>query len=206
MTTRALTGSEIFLLESALIDRRRYRDRLFLLFALGTGFRVSEMVSLNWRQLLTASGEVAREVIVERAMLKGGAGQRRKSVRSRRVPLTERVRGAIADYLGTFQAIPGGVVFKSRTGDNQAITRTAAQKGQVGLHRNALDQALKGLRRDEGRHRQQRQIRRVETGPRRLDGDPHPSIQSLVGRQGAFGYASGAESQPDTLLPRATIR
>ena len=128
MTTRALTDDEILLLESALIDRRRYRDRLFLLFALGTGFRVSEIVSIDWRQLLTPSGEVAREVIVERAMLKGGAGLRRKSVRSRRVPLTERVRGAIADYLGTFQAIPGGVVFKSRTGDDQAITRGQAYR------------------------------------------------------------------------------
>jgi integrase len=128
MTTRALTDAEILLLESALIDRRRYRDRLFLLFAVGTGFRVSEIVSIDWRQLLTAGGEVVREVIVERAMLKGGAGQRRKSVRSRRVPLSERVRGAIADYLGTFQAIPGGVVFKSRTGDNQAITRGQAYR------------------------------------------------------------------------------
>ena len=128
MTTRALTDAEILLLESALIGRRRYRDRLFLLFAVGTGFRVSEMVSIDWRQLLTVSGEVAREVIVERAMLKGGAGQRRKSVRSRRVPLSERVRGAIADYLGTFQAIPGGVVFKSRSGDNQAITRGQAYR------------------------------------------------------------------------------
>ena len=128
MTTRALTDSEILLLESALIARRRYRDRLFILFALGTGFRVSETVSIDWRQLLTAGGKVAREVIVERAMLKGGAGQRRKSVRSRRVPLSERVRGAIADYLGTFQAIPGGVVFKSRTGDNQAITRGQAYR------------------------------------------------------------------------------
>ena len=71
---------------------------------------------------------------------------------------------------------------------------------------SGLDQALKGLRRDEGRYRQQPQIRRVETGPRRPEGDPHPSIQSLVGRQGAFGYASGAESQPDTLLAGATIR
>jgi len=128
MTTRALTDSEILLLESALIARRRFRDRAYFLAALGTGFRVSELVSLDWRQLLTVTGEVAREVIIERAMLKGGAGMRRRSVRSRRVPLSERVRGAIADYLGTFQSIPQGPVFKSRTGEDQPITRGQAYR------------------------------------------------------------------------------
>ena len=73
---------------------------------------------------------------------------------------------------------------------NGAVGKAAL--GQVadfdfGRYRNALDQALKGLRRDEGRNRQQRQIRRVETGPRRQDGDSYPSIQSLLGRQGALG-------------------
>ena len=35
---------------------------------------------------------------------------------------------------------------------------------------------------------------------------PHAGIQSLVDRQRAFGYASCAESEPDSILPRATIR
>lgn len=128
MTTRALADDEILLLESALIARGRYRDRAFLLASLGTGFRASEMVSLDWRQLLTASGEVAREVIIERAMLKGGAGARRRSVRSRRVPLSQRVRGAIADYLGTFQSVPLGPVFRSRSRNGRPITRGQAYR------------------------------------------------------------------------------
>jgi integrase len=114
MTTRALTNDEVLALESALLERRRYSDCLFLLLALGTGFWVSELLSLGWRQLPSPAGGVVRDVIIERAQLKGGVGARRKIVRSRRVPLTERVRGAIADYLGSLAAMPQGPVFKSR--------------------------------------------------------------------------------------------
>lgn len=128
MTTRALTESEVRLLDAALVERRRYRDRLFLLLALGTGFRVSELLSLDWTQLVTGSGDIAQSATIERAQLKGGAGVRRKAIRSRRVPLTERVRGAVADYLGSLRAIPQGPVFRSRIGGNQPITRGQAHR------------------------------------------------------------------------------
>jgi len=42
MTTRAFTDEEVRLLEAALLERRRYRDRLFLILALRSGLRASE--------------------------------------------------------------------------------------------------------------------------------------------------------------------
>jgi len=128
MTTRALTDDEVRRLDAALFERRRYRDRLFLLLALGTGFRVSELLSIDWAQLLTPSGEIAHSATIERAQLKGGAGVRRKVIRSRRVPLTERVRGAVADYLSSLGTVPHGPVFRSRIGDNRPITRGQAHR------------------------------------------------------------------------------
>ncbi len=123
MTTRALTDSEITLLDEALVKRGRFRDRALLVMATDTGFRISELLSLTWPQLLSATGEIRQDVTIERAQLKGGAGPRRKVIRSRRVPLSERVRGAIADALGTYGSVPQGPVFKSRIGENRPITR-----------------------------------------------------------------------------------
>jgi integrase len=133
MTTRALTDSEADCLDRALLERHRHRDRLFLALALGTGFRVSELLSVDWGQLLTPSGEIAREVVIERAQLKGGSGARRKGVRSRRVPLNERVKGAVADFLASLGAIPHGPVFKSRIGVDRSITRGQAHRMLKGL-------------------------------------------------------------------------
>jgi integrase len=115
-------------MDAALIERRRFRDRAFLQLALGTGFRASEILSLVWSQVLTSSGEISDSVTIERAHLKGGAGVRRKAIRSRRVPLNERVRGAVADYLGSLGVVPMGPVFRSRVGDNGAISRVQAHR------------------------------------------------------------------------------
>lgn len=135
MTTRAFTDDEVRLLEAALLERRRYRDRLFLILALRSGLRASELLSLDWSRVLSATGEVAREIIVERAHLKGGAGKRRKAIRSRRIPLTEGVRGAVADLLGSLGAVPQGPIFKSRVGEGRAITRMQAHRLLKGLAR-----------------------------------------------------------------------
>jgi len=135
MTTRAFSDNEVCLLDAAFLERGRYRDRLFLLLALGTGFRVSELLSLDWSQLLTPSGEISRAVTIERAHLKNGLSQRRKAIRSRRIPLSERIRNAALDWLGTFESIPRGPVFKSRVGDNRAISRIQAYRQLKGLAR-----------------------------------------------------------------------
>ena len=122
-------------MDAALLERRRYRDRLFLQLALGTGFRVSEILSLVWTQVLTTSGEISQAITIERVHLKGGAGVRRKAIRSRRVPLNERVRGAIADYLGSMNSVPQGPLFRSRVGEGTPITRVQAHRLLKGLSR-----------------------------------------------------------------------
>lgn len=135
MTTRAFTDEEVRRMDAALLEHRRYRDRAFLWMALGTGFRASEVLSLEWSQVLTSSGEISHSVTIERAHLKGGAGLRRKAIRSRRVPLNERVRGAIADYMGSLKAVPVGPVFKSRVGADRPISRVQAHRLLKGLAR-----------------------------------------------------------------------
>jgi integrase len=128
MTTRALTSEEVQLLDNALLGRRRFRERAFLWFSLGTGFRVSETLSLQWGQVLQPCGAIATCVTVERALMKGGSGGRRGRIRSRRVPLSERVRCALADYLVSLQEVPRGPVFRSRIGDHQSIRRGQAYR------------------------------------------------------------------------------
>jgi integrase len=146
MTTRALTDSEITLLDEALVKRGRFRDRALLVMATDTGFRISELLSLTWPQLLSATGEIRQDVTIERAQLKGGAGPRRKVIRSRRVPLSERVRGAIADALGTYGSVPQGPVFKSRIGENRPITRIFAHRQLKALAREiGLDASRLGF-------------------------------------------------------------
>lgn len=135
MTTRALTDSEVLLIEDTLRRRGKFRDVLLLLLGLDTGFRAGELLSIEWAQLLTPAGGVRTDLIVERAELKGGAGARRKVVRSRRVPLTERVRNAIADHLGTMPSMPTGPVFRSRVGSNHAISRELAHRNLKELAR-----------------------------------------------------------------------
>jgi integrase len=139
MTTRALTPSEILLLSQALEARRRHRDRLFLLLAVTTGFRVSELLTLRFSQLLTPTSQVAKEITVARRALKGGHGPRAKTVRSRRVPLNETARSAVETYLATLPEPPTGeaFVFSSRNGDNRPITRCQAYMVMKTLAREA---------------------------------------------------------------------
>lgn len=128
MTTRALTPAEISRLFSALLELNRHRDRLFLLLAVTTGFRVSELLTLRFSQLLNTQGQVAKKVTITRRLMKGGHGVHAKSVRSRRVPLSETARTAVTDHLATLAALPTGdtFVFRSRKGLNRPITRWQA--------------------------------------------------------------------------------
>ena len=143
MTTRPLTEMEAQLLQDTLRQRGKFRDVLLLLLGLDTGFRAGELLSIEWAQLLTPAGGVRTDLIVERAELKGGSGARRKVVRSRRVPLTDRVRNAVADYLGTMTSMPTGPVFRSRVGPNQAISREVAHRN---LKKVALELGLEASR------------------------------------------------------------
>ena len=139
MTTRALTPSEILRLAQALETQHRHRDRLFLLLAVTTGFRVSELLTLRFNQLTTNGQDVAKEITIARRSLKGGHGLRAKSVRSRRVPLNETARSAVTAYLATLTLAPTGdtFVFASRNGDNRPINRRRAHSIMKTLAREA---------------------------------------------------------------------
>jgi site-specific recombinase XerD len=128
MRTRALLPSEVSLLERALAERGQHRDRLLLLLLVSTGFRISELLSLRFEQLLTPRGAVASELTIERQLLKGGRGARRWSVRSRRVVLNECARSAIEEFLCRLEFLPppGGPVFLSPKGDGRPIRRGQA--------------------------------------------------------------------------------
>jgi len=126
-TTRALTSEEIVLITRSLADRKKQRDVVLVLAGAGTGFRAAELLTLQWGQLVATDGQIAREVTVDRRLLKGGRGGRARAIRSRRVALGERVREAVADYLATLGCVPtpDTYVFRSRKGQGP-ITRTQA--------------------------------------------------------------------------------
>lgn len=127
-------------MEQAAFRRGHWRDRLFLLLATSTGFRVSELLTLTFAQILGDDGQPAREITISRRLLKGGRSGRAKAIRSRRVPLSECARKAIEEFTGNRTAVPAGdsFVFASRKGINRPVTR---------CHVNAM---LKDLARDAG--------------------------------------------------------
>lgn len=128
MTTRPLLTWEISALEQLLARKGRQRDRLFVLLAVSTGYRVTELLTLRIGQLVAPDGQVVREISVARQDLKNGRSKYRKSVRTRRVVLNERARLAIEDYLASLPVHPPSdtFVFRSRQGGNQPIRRCQA--------------------------------------------------------------------------------
>ncbi len=118
MPARPFSPEEIDRLASSLASAGRHRDRMLLLVGANVGFRISELLTLTIGQVLTAGGEIAREVTVTRARLKGGRGVYRRSIPSRRVVLNETARGAVADYLSTLGRVPVAAefLFRSREG------------------------------------------------------------------------------------------
>jgi integrase len=75
------------------------RNHLLVLLGLRTGFRISELLSLNIGDVWDGH-TVVREISVSRARLKGGRGPKRASIRSRSVPISEEVRESLRQYLG----------------------------------------------------------------------------------------------------------
>lgn len=100
MSARPLTDTEYATILSHLAAAGRTRDRLLFILGCATGFRIRELTSLTCGQVWdAAAGDVAREVTIARRNLKGGRGLWQRSVRGRRVPLSESVRAALRDYL-----------------------------------------------------------------------------------------------------------
>jgi len=142
MPARPYTPAEILALESHLLHHGRYRDRMFLVAGVQVGYRVTEFLTWTVGQVLGPDGDIVREVTVTRALLKGGHGVRKRSVRSRRVVLNERARGVIRDYIASLDQIPPAdqFLFQSRTGPNRPISRTQAHRILKGLcHECGID-------------------------------------------------------------------
>ena len=100
MSARPLTEIEYTTIINHLAADGRTRDRLLVILGCATGFRITELLSLTVGQLWDATkGEVTREISVARRKMKGGRGAHNRSIKSRRVPLSESVRVAVRDYL-----------------------------------------------------------------------------------------------------------
>lgn len=129
MPARPFSAVEIEKLEAFIIAHGRLRDRMLLVAGTNVGFRITEILTWSVAQVRAADGEISREVTVARALLKGGSGVRKRSVRSRRVVLNERARGAIRDYFASLGAripAPDEPLFLSRTGSSRPISRMQA--------------------------------------------------------------------------------
>ena len=137
MSARPFTPKEIKTLEARLRKERRWRDLMLLLVGTNVGYRISELLTLKVGQVRLAKGEIAREVTVTRALLKGGKGQRRRTVRSRRVVLNDQARAAIKQYLEKLghEPDPEEYLFLSRQGGNRPIDRSRVHRILVRLCR-----------------------------------------------------------------------
>lgn len=105
------------------------RNYLLLRMLCATGFRIREALGLRIGDL--ALGQTVRtEITVERRRLKGGRSVYRRSVRSRRVVLTETLRQEWAAYLAERYAFGEWVrsdhLFQSRNGRNQPLSSNQA--------------------------------------------------------------------------------
>lgn len=106
MSARPFSEHEYTLLTKSLADQGRLRDRLIVVMSCATGFRIKEVLSLTIGQVCNpTTSEVVREVTIARRHMKGGRGLWQRSVRGRRVPLSEPVRSAIHDYLATLDLL-----------------------------------------------------------------------------------------------------
>ena len=87
MPARPFSPAEVLTLESHLLQHGRYRDRMLIIGGTQVGYRITELLTWTVGQVLGPDGEIVREVTVTRALLKGGHGVRKRSVRSRRVAM-----------------------------------------------------------------------------------------------------------------------
>ena len=93
------------------------RDQASFLLGTNTGFRATELLSLNVGDV-AEDGRIRPAVTVVRRRLKGGRGRRRKTITSRTVPLNETAAAALQDYLfwrfGSGPFLPQEPLFPSR--------------------------------------------------------------------------------------------
>ena len=111
MSARPFTEAEYSTLSRYFADQKRTRDRLLLVLGCATGFRIQELTSLTVGQVWDGLA-VAKEITISRRELKGGRGVYKRSVRSRRVPLSDAVRAVISEHLNVIGVEdPGRALF-----------------------------------------------------------------------------------------------
>jgi integrase/recombinase XerD len=95
------------------------RDRALFMVGIYTGFRITELLSLCWRDCVKR-GEVTESITIERRHMK-------KKRRGRTVALHPKAREALRDWHAQDQPASGSLfVFRSRKGHNQPLSRQTA--------------------------------------------------------------------------------
>lgn len=82
----------------AALEEFSLRDKALFVTGMNTGFRISELLSLDVGHVWEA-GKVKPQVRVARAQLKGGQGPKRRAVKSRVIPLNVAATAALEQYL-----------------------------------------------------------------------------------------------------------
>jgi integrase len=131
MSARPYSETEYHTLAKYFTDQGRTRDHLMLVLGCSTGYRIQELLSLTFAQVWDGT-DVAREITIARRDLKGGKGARRKSVRSRRVPLSETVRAAIRDHLAVIGVDdPQRAIFATARSEGGGMNQSQAYRTLV---------------------------------------------------------------------------
>ena len=125
MSARPFSDTEFSQLNAHFAAAGQTRNRLLLILGCGTGYRISELLSLRVRDVW-AGTDVAQEITIARRHLKGGHGAYIRSVRGRRVPLSEPVREAIRAHLAKIGTDnPDRALFSTTQAKGQPMDRSA---------------------------------------------------------------------------------
>lgn len=115
---KPLTNSEV----ESIAAQLSLRDRAIFILGIRTGFRVSELLSLNVGDVLTESGTILECVHVQKRNTKG-------KTRGRVVPIHEEAKQVLRAYLESFPAALEAPLFRSnRGGRTDRFTFDAALK------------------------------------------------------------------------------
>lgn len=131
MPARPFTEPEYVTLSDHFRARKMTRNLALLVVGCATGFRIEELLSVTVGQVWSGT-EVVREITIARRNLKGGQGAYKRSVRSRRIPLSDPVRTAIAEHLQTIGFEPSRLLFSTARANAGGMHRSQAFRTLVG--------------------------------------------------------------------------
>jgi integrase/recombinase XerD len=131
MSARPFTDSEVSRLSEHFAKIGHTRNRLLLVLGCCTGYRISELIQISVGHVWS-SDDVVYEVTLQRRHLKGGHGAHCRSVRGRRVPLSESVRDAIRNHLAVI-----GTTYPQRS------LFASARSGEGGMNRSSVFRMLR---------------------------------------------------------------